>query len=57
LADDLAGVARAFAFTALRAEDLATALAPPRFFTAACAALRDFTFLAIGASLVVMGGG
>src|SRR3954451_1878170 len=48
LTDDLAGVARAFAFTALRAEDRAAGLAPLRFFTAAWDALRDFAFLAMG---------
>ncbi|MGY4452759.1 hypothetical protein ACVWZR_007419 [Bradyrhizobium sp. i1.3.1] len=52
-----AGVVRAFAFTALRAEDRATALAPLRFFTAAWVALRDFVFLAMGRLPVVMGGG
>ena len=37
----LAGAERAFAFTALRADDRAADLAPLRFFTAVCAALRD----------------
>src|SRR3954447_18308197 len=48
LTDDLAVVVGAFAFTALRAVDRAAGLAPLCFFTAACDALRDFAFLAMG---------
>src|SRR3954447_26207123 len=50
LANDFVVVVRAFAFTALRAGDRAAALVPLRFFTAACAALRDFVLLAMAAS-------
>src|SRR4051794_30930790 len=48
LTDDFAVVVGAFAFTALRAVDRAAGLAALRFFTAACNALRDFAFLAMG---------
>src|SRR6516225_8289738 len=58
----LAVVARAFDFTALRAEGRAADLAPLRFFIAVWAALRDFVvllafllvFLAMGRLPVVM---
>src|ERR1044072_2056976 len=43
----LAGAVRAFAFTALRAEDRAAALAPLRFFTAVFVAGLDAFCLAI----------